>query len=1092
MMKKTPHQLGDSLNKKNKCHLNIDLESQNNPNLNISQIEQKESLVMLRNHEPKIIPFKVDGNIFDIMTDSFEISANPHKTLNYLRIRYLESDPLIHTATNQEFNAKINEFSNIVASQSKIRLTYAGDLFNGPMIDEFIQKNPFDGIDLIITYDERKTVEIIHTNQKAVIVAYIYDVQLQFEHYPNLVERINQEITRIQNLHNNISLQLAAQKNDIERSIEFSVLNSSNEILREGLYNTIKKFSNNKCPQSKKELNELYNKLRQDYCPNVLDSELMYHIVYGTMNYCYDHDLHTDLSESDLAKKISNDLKDAIDRIPYKMYAVGKFDEEYIKQNKQNLEQQYKKFLLKCNTNQRTFPKRKLKAYKLDQEKYNGDKLPIEITNSKFMLNNLSDNQKIEDNGQVIKIIRESMMEKTDNFIKLKSENNQKIPQKSNTQSSCNGQVFSSLGYPKHHLKNHIGISPSLIAKTNLDNRIEPNQEISEPLNNPKINLNIHNDIGIDSFSYKKFHSIGETFIRLTMEYIFNQDNFQSRMKMLDSSPINEDISSFKNYFSFPEIKYIKSLVSSRNTERKLGMSLDGWCKPLRIAFEFQGIQHFVKSFDFKDSYYDLSLRQEDDKRKLEWANNLENPIMLLQIPSPDAVDFGGVQWRSYFNYIISAIKDHPLYEDPNHPLYHYDFDHIPELDYNSVLRLASKLCNYDAPTRVENYLKQVQTNLEDNISENYGYALTSEIRDKLGLTLDQIKSLASHHKMFKLISVPVYGADIVCLSSLDLWVDPDSKGIYMRNNNPNMKSNVQCVWMPKRVVSSDGELSWKHEKYIIGKKYAGLEVTLKESLDGSILKIFHEEKEITTIFLDGSIRRVGLNGRLFFDGDQITIGGKFADMQVRCVKYKFENPKNDKIYVYSIKENEELIKIVYPNLYYVSDRGNIYYNECQRYIDEKLRDQYVDVEPDYKNQTLKIYLLNRTTETPYKVIPMSPVIKTSPFKKVSDDGYISVDGGIYPVGTDFKGKNVTINECKDGDILKIFSDDGNLIKKIKKNRKKVSLTGTITWNGKKYAVSKWFTNQIVYIKENMGYLQVFSLKSGEFITNLDIKNYLI
>ncbi len=61
-------------------------------------------------------------------------------------------------------------------------------------------------------------------------------------------------------------------------------------------------------------------------------------------------------------------------------------------------------------------------------------------------------------------------------------------------------------------------------------------------------------------------------------------------------------------------------------------MQLDGYCEPLNIAFEYQGIQHYSPDDYFsRKSSYSLEKRQEDDKRKVDICRN--HRIKLFQIP---------------------------------------------------------------------------------------------------------------------------------------------------------------------------------------------------------------------------------------------------------------------------------------------------------------------------------------------------------------------------------------------------------------------------------------------------------------------------
>jgi len=73
----------------------------------------------------------------------------------------------------------------------------------------------------------------------------------------------------------------------------------------------------------------------------------------------------------------------------------------------------------------------------------------------------------------------------------------------------------------------------------------------------------------------------------------------------------------------FPKIrpKWLKS--------DKYPLELDGYCENLKLAFEYQGIQHY-ESGHFNDSKDDLNKRNKIDDLKIEICKN--NNISLIQI----------------------------------------------------------------------------------------------------------------------------------------------------------------------------------------------------------------------------------------------------------------------------------------------------------------------------------------------------------------------------------------------------------------------------------------------------------------------------
>ena len=99
----------------------------------------------------------------------------------------------------------------------------------------------------------------------------------------------------------------------------------------------------------------------------------------------------------------------------------------------------------------------------------------------------------------------------------------------------------------------------------------------------------------------------------------------------------------FETIFSkkFPLTKRFNWLVNSRGNR----MELDGYCKDLKLAFEYHGVQHYKKS---RVRSMDLKQRKEDDERKLELCE--QHDIILVEIPYT-------VEYENMAEYIIKQCK---------------------------------------------------------------------------------------------------------------------------------------------------------------------------------------------------------------------------------------------------------------------------------------------------------------------------------------------------------------------------------------------------------------------------------------------------
>jgi hypothetical protein len=70
-----------------------------------------------------------------------------------------------------------------------------------------------------------------------------------------------------------------------------------------------------------------------------------------------------------------------------------------------------------------------------------------------------------------------------------------------------------------------------------------------------------------------------------------------------------------------------KWLINTRGNR----MELDGYCKPLRLAFEYQGIQHYSANRFYFPTNRDFLLRRRDDQTKMKQCRG--NQVRLITIP---------------------------------------------------------------------------------------------------------------------------------------------------------------------------------------------------------------------------------------------------------------------------------------------------------------------------------------------------------------------------------------------------------------------------------------------------------------------------
>jgi hypothetical protein len=120
----------------------------------------------------------------------------------------------------------------------------------------------------------------------------------------------------------------------------------------------------------------------------------------------------------------------------------------------------------------------------------------------------------------------------------------------------------------------------------------------------------------------------------------------------------------FEKIFKRPFPKSYPEWLTNENGNQ---MELDGNNKDLRLAFEYQGIQHRKKAFGMNDD--DLIKLQKEDALKLKKCE--ENYVTLLQIPDEEIVPYNEMQ-----DYIIKEYEKKTGKTLENVPNYKYqDFD---------------------------------------------------------------------------------------------------------------------------------------------------------------------------------------------------------------------------------------------------------------------------------------------------------------------------------------------------------------------------------------------------------------------------------
>ena len=105
--------------------------------------------------------------------------------------------------------------------------------------------------------------------------------------------------------------------------------------------------------------------------------------------------------------------------------------------------------------------------------------------------------------------------------------------------------------------------------------------------------------------------------------------------KCSDYLYLNEEICrvTFEQLFNNNFVKYKpKWLVNSRGNK----MELDGYCKPLNIAFEYNGRQHYDKESFFSQGRNSLAYRKEDDLKKIKLCK--KNKVFLFIISYKDNI----------------------------------------------------------------------------------------------------------------------------------------------------------------------------------------------------------------------------------------------------------------------------------------------------------------------------------------------------------------------------------------------------------------------------------------------------------------------
>jgi len=115
----------------------------------------------------------------------------------------------------------------------------------------------------------------------------------------------------------------------------------------------------------------------------------------------------------------------------------------------------------------------------------------------------------------------------------------------------------------------------------------------------------------------------------------------------------------FEKIFKRPFPKSYPEWLINENGNQ---MELDGYNKDLRLAFEYQGIQHRKKAFGMTED--GLKNRQKEDALKLKLCE--ENEVYLLQIPDDEIVPYDNMQEyieHEYERKTAKALKDIPRYD---------------------------------------------------------------------------------------------------------------------------------------------------------------------------------------------------------------------------------------------------------------------------------------------------------------------------------------------------------------------------------------------------------------------------------------------
>ena len=92
----------------------------------------------------------------------------------------------------------------------------------------------------------------------------------------------------------------------------------------------------------------------------------------------------------------------------------------------------------------------------------------------------------------------------------------------------------------------------------------------------------------------------------------------------------------FEKLFNFPFIKYKPNWMATNINDMRTRLELDGYCKELNIAFEYQGQQHYNIIQKFKGTEEKLNKQKQRDKLKICLCK--QNNVKLIIIPYFDKV----------------------------------------------------------------------------------------------------------------------------------------------------------------------------------------------------------------------------------------------------------------------------------------------------------------------------------------------------------------------------------------------------------------------------------------------------------------------